>query len=244
MGIYVYNSIYVPDPFTLEFTYTWSDQTYEVPYTWSYTIECFWAWSNTSAWWYARGTFTLTAGDGLSIMVGQTWNSASTNTTTYWFGWSGNQWTGRAWWGLSWVFTWSWTILATDSARVLVIWGWAGAGNGRWNGWMWGWDEWQAGQWGSYGTAWAWGTQTWHGSWGNVWANQFNGWNGSWTYWQGWWGWWRWGNASAGDSSWDDDRNGWGWSGYVKSTATNTTLTQWWGAAAGNNWVVKITFNW
>ena len=242
MGIYVYNNI--PTPFSLEFSYTWSDQTYEVPYTWSYTIECFWAWSNNWAWWYTKGTFTLTAWDFLSIMVGQTWNSAPTNTTTYWFGWSGNQGAGRAWGGLSWVFTWNTTIQANDSARALVIWWWAGAGNGKGNGWMWWWETGQDWQWGSYGTTGWWWTQTWHGSWWNAWANQFNGWNGSRSYWQGWWGWWRWGNGSIGDSSWDDDRNGWGWSGYVKSTATNPTLTQWWWASATNDWKVTITFNW
>lgn len=224
----------------IDFSYTWADQQWTVPSTGRYFFSVKGAGSNNAAWGLAEGTVELTEWDTLSIMVGQTWNSAAANTNTYWFGWSGNQGTGRAWWGLSWVFTWSWTILATDSARALFIWGWAGAGNGRWNGWMWGWDEWQAGQWGNYGTAWAGGKQNWRWSWGNTWANQFNGWNGSWTYWQGWWGWWRWGNGSAGDSSWDDDRNGWGWSGYVTSTATESSLTQWWWAAATQNGSIAV----
>lgn len=242
MAIYVYNPIILP--FTLKFTYTWSDQNYQIPATWSYTIECFWAWSNNWAWWYAKGTFTLTAWDFLSIMVGQTWNSAPTNTTTYWFGWSGNQGSGRAWWWLSGVFTWNTTIQANDSARALVIGGWAGAGNGRGNGWMWWWETGQTWQGWSYGTAGAWGTQTWHGSWWNVWANQFNGWNGSGTYGQWWWGWWRWGNSSIWDSSVDDDRNGWWGSGYVLSTATDRVLTQWWWSAAQTNGKVVLSFLW
>lgn len=238
MSIYVYTG--TPDPFTLEFDYTWSDQTYEVPCTWSYTIECFWAGSNTSAWWYAKGTFTLTAGDFLSIMVGQKGNS--TYWTTYGFWWSNSGVSFRAWGGLSGVFTWNTTIQANDSARALVIGGWAGAGNGQGNGWMWWGTEWQDWQGWNYGTVWWGGTQTWHSSSGNVWANQFNGWNGSGTYGQWWWGWWRWGNGSAWDATWDDDKNGWWGSGYVLSTATDRVLTLWWWSASWTNGKVILSF--
>lgn len=224
------------------FSYTWADQTYTVRKTWTYRITCKWAWSNTSAGWLWQWNINLTQWDVLSVMVWQTWNSAAKSTTTYGFGGSGNQWAGRAWWGLSWVFTGSWTILATDSARALVIWWGAGAGNSRWNGGMWWWETWQAGQGWSYGTAWGGGTQTWRGSGWNAWANQFNGWDGSKTYWQWWWGWWWWWNWSIWDGSGDDDRNGWGGSGYVISTATNRVLTQWGWAGATSNWEVTIEF--
>lgn len=223
-----------------EFTYTWSDQHFTVPTTGRYFFSVKWAGSNNAAWGLAEGTVELTEWDELSIMVWQTGNAVSSGSTTYWFGWSGNAGSGRAWGWLSGVFTWSSAITASDSSRALIIWGWAGAGNSKGNGWMWGWETWQAWQGWSYGTAWAWGTQTWHGSWGNVWANQFNGWNGSWTYWQGWGGWWRWGNASAWDSSWDDDRNGWGGSGYVISTATDRKLEQGTWATATNNGSVVV----
>lgn len=231
----------VIEPIT--FSYTWADQTYTVLKTWTYRITCKWAWSNTSAGWLWQWDINLTQWDVLSVMVWQTWNSAAKSTTTYGFGGSGNQWAGRAWGGLSWVFTGSWTILATDSARALVIWGWAGwwqSSSRPW--WAWGWETWSNWWWSNYGTAWGWWTQSWRYSWGNVWANQFNWGNGSWTYWQ-WWGWGRYGwNWSAWDWSWDDDKwAGW-WSGYVISTATNRVLTQWGWSAATSNGQVRIEF--
>lgn len=239
MGIYVYNSIYNPDPFTLEFDYTWSDQRYTVPYTWRYTIECFWAGSNTSAWWYAKGTFTLTAGDKLSIMVGLRWNA--TSWTTYGFWWSSNLGSDRAWGGLSGVFTWDATIQANDSARALIIGGWAWWG-GRWAWWKWWGTEGENGGTAWYGTAWWWGTQTWRNGWGNVWANQFNWWNGSGTYGFGWWGG-RYGwNSSIWDWSSDDDKWGWWGSGYVLSTATDRVLTQWGWSPAWANGKVILSF--
>lgn len=240
MGIYVYNSIYNPDPFTLEFTYTWSDQRYTVPYTWSYTIECKGAWGRSAAWWLAKGTFNFTAWDELSIMVWWTWNNW--NGGTYGFWWTANGWSNASWWGLSWVFTWSWTILATDSARALIIWGWAGW-NSAWTWWAWWWETWGTWTW-NYGTAWAWGTQTWRWSWWNGWANQFNWWNGWWTYGYGWGWWWWWWNGSQWDGSSDDDRWGWGGSGYVLSTATDRVLTQWWWSASWQNGKVILSFLW
>lgn len=223
-------------PVSQTFTYTWSDQTWTVPYTQDYIITAKWAWSRKAVWWLWQWTFSLTAWDVLSIMVWANWGNW--NTAKYWFGGTANWWSNAAWWWMSWVFTWSWTILATDSARALVIWWWAGGSSaGTW--WAWWWETWATWTW-SYGTAWAWWTQTWHWSWWNAWTNQFDWWNGSGTYWYwGWWGW-RWWNGSRWDSSSDDDKWGWGWSGYVLSTATNRVLTQWWWAAAWNNWEVTI----
>ena len=243
MWIYIYNS--TPSTFTETFSYTWSDQHYTIPYSWSYTIEAKGAWSKSTAWWLAKWDFNLTAWDTLSIMVWQTWNICSC-CCAYGF-WGRGAWTccNISWGWLSWVFTWCNAITACDSDRALVIWGgawWWYNTTCYW--WKWWGECWQSGSTCGYGTAWAWGTQTWHGSWGNVWANQFNGWNGSCSYWPWWWGWWRWWNGTKWDWSSYDDRWAWGWSGYVKSTATNPTLTQWWGATACNNWEVKITFNW
>ena len=228
---------FIVHPVSQTFTYTWSDQTWTVPYTQDYVITAKWAWSRTSSWWLWQWIFSLTAWDVLTIVVWQNWGSQS--SVTYWFGWSSNYSSDRAGGGLSWVFTWSWTVQATDSARALVI-GW-GAGwwknTGQWGvwwwetGWTWTWSFW---------TPWEGWSQTWHWATWNKWANQFNWWNWSWTYWYGGWGWWRWGNSSIWDGSWDDDKWGWGWSGYVLSTATNRILTQWWWAAAWNNWEVTI----
>lgn len=226
-------------PVNETFSYTWNDQTWTVPFTQEYIITCKWAGSNTSAWWLAQWTFTLEAWTVLKIMVWQSWYA--TSSWTYWFGWASNYGTDRSWWWLSWVFTWSWAIAATDSARALIIWWWAWWGQSyarAW--WMWWWTEWQNWQGRNYWTAW-WGwTQTGRNSWWNVWANQLNWWNGSWSYWWGGWGWWYWWNWSIWDSGWDDDKWAWGWSGYVKNTATNTTLTQWWWAAMWNNWSITI----
>ena len=226
-------------PVNETFSYTWADQTYTVPFTQDYIITCKWAWSNTSAGWLAQWTFTLEAWTVLKIMVGQSWSS--TSSWTYWFGWTSNYSSDRSWWWLSWVFTWGEAITATSSARALVIWGWAWwwqSSSRAW--WMWWGTEWQNWQWSNYWTAWGWWTQTWRNSWWNVWANQFNGWNWSWTYWYGWGWWWYWGNSSIWDGSWNDDKWAWGWSGYVKNTATDTTLTQWWWATSWNNWSVTI----
>ena len=228
------------EPVNETFSYTWSDQTWTVPFTQDYIITCKWAWSNTSAWWLWQGTINLTAGTVLKIMVWQSWSA--TSSWTYWFGWTSNYSSNRSWWWLSWVFTWSEAITASSSSRALVIWGWAWGWcpSGSRNWWAWWWETWWTGWGSSYGTAGWWGTQTGRWSWWNVWANQFNGWNWSWTYWRwGWW-WWRWGNSSIWDGSGDDDKwAGWG-SGYVISTASDRVLTQWWWAAAWNNWSVTI----
>jgi len=241
MAIYVYKMWQRPS-FTCTFCYTWSDQHYTVPYPWTYIITAKGAWSYTSAWWLACGDFVLNTWDELSIMVGEK-GSVCCCGRTYGFWWSSTT-NCRNWGGLSWVFIGCNAITACDSDRALVIWGgawWWYNATCYW--WKWWWECWQNGSTCGYGTAWAWGTQTWHGSWGNVWANQFNGWNGSGCAWHGWWGGRWWGNGSKWDSSWIcDDKGAWWWSGYVKSTATNPTLTQWWGATACSNWEVKITY--
>ena len=225
-------------PVNETFTYTWSDQTWTVPYTQEYIITCKWAGSNTSKWWLAQGTLTLNAGDVLSIMVGQRW--ASSWSRSYWFwGLSNRVWQCSGGW-LSWVFTGSWTITASDSARALVIWWWAGFGEPWWCVWWawWGetWWNWtRSGGW----TYWWWGTQNWRWSSWYAGANQFNGWDWNSTFWfWWWWGWygWNW-------WFWTILRNsGWGWwgSGYVISTASNRVLTQWWWADANSNWEVTI----
>lgn len=221
------------------FSYTWSDQTWTVPATWSYKITAKWAWSNTAKWWLWQWTISLTKWTVLKIMVWQSWSS--TSSTTYWFWGSSNYSSDRAWWWLSWVFTWSDAITATSASRALVIWGWAWgwqSSSRAW--WMWWWETWQSWLGNNYGTAW-WGwTQSWRNSWGNVGANQFNWGNGSWTYWWWWgWGWYGW-NWSKWDSSGDDDKwAGWG-SGYVISTASDRVLTQWWWAAIWSNGSVTI----
>ena len=224
------------EPVSVSFSYTWSDQTYTVPYTQDYIITAKWAGSRSAAWWLAQWTFTLNAWDVLKIMVWQSWSVG--NSWTYWFGGTANGWNYASWWWLSWVFTWSWAISASDSSRALVI-GWWAWGNSAWVWWAWWWATWWTWTW-SYWTAWAGWTQTWRWSWWNTWSYQFSWWNGSWTYWYwGWW-WWRWWNWSIWDSSSDDDKWGWWGSGYVKSTGTNVTLTQWWWATAWMNWYVTI----
>lgn len=224
------------------FSYTWADQHYTVPRTWTYRIVAKWAWSNTSAWWLWQGEIELTKGDILSIMVGQSWSS--TSSTTYWFWWSSNYSNNRAWGWLSWVFTWSEAIAATSASRALVIWWWAWWWTSGRAWWQWGWETWQNWQWSNYWTAWGWWTQTGRNSWWNVWANQFNGWNWSRTYWWWGWGWWYGWNWSIWDWSWDDDKWAWGWSGYVISTASNRVLTQGWGSTSWNNWSVVIELIW
>lgn len=116
MAIYIYNSIYNPDPFTLEFTYTWSDQRYTVPYTWSYGTAWAWgtqtwrwswwnAWANQFNWW--NGWWTYGYGWG--------W---------WWWWWNGSQWDGSSdddrwgWWG-------SGYVLSTATDRVLTQWWWS-----------------------------------------------------------------------------------------------------------------------
>lgn len=223
-------------PYSKTFSYTWSDQSWTVPYTQSYRITAKWAWGKSAKWWLWSWIFELTAWDTFSIMVWANW--WNWNWTKYWFGWSANWWGNAAWWWLSWVFTWSWAIAATDSARALVI-GWGAGWNGAWTWWVWWGTTGWTGTW-SYWTAW-WGwTQTSHWSWWNAWANQFNWWNGSGTYWYWGWGWRWWGRWSIWDGSGDDDKWGWGWSWYVKSIATWTVLTQWWWANAWSNWEVII----
>lgn len=235
----LYSSTPKAQPVNETFSYTWSDQTWTVPYTQEYIITAKWAWSNTSAWWLWQWTILLNAWDKLSIMVWQSWNS--TSSATYWFWWSSNYSSNRAWWWLSWVFTWDSAITASDSSRALVIWWWAWwwQSSSRY-GWAWGWETWQTGWWSNYWTAGWWGTQTWRWSWGNAWSYQFNWWNGSWTYWRWWWGWRWWWNWSIWDWSWDDDKWAGGWSWYVISTASDRTLTQWWWSTAWNNWEVTI----
>ena len=230
--------------YTQTFNYTWADQTFTVPFSWQYRIMCYWAWSNTSAWWYVEWIATLNWWDIYTLVVWQSWSSVWwTWITTYWFWWSSNYSTNRAWWWLSWVFSWSSPVAATDSARALIIawWAWWWCPSSGRNWWMWWWTEWQNWQWSNYWTAWWWGTQSWRNSWGNVWANQFNGWNGSWTYWYWWWGWWYWGNSSIWDGSGDDDKwAGWG-SWYVASSLTSTKLIQWWWSAKTVDWKIIIT---
>lgn len=226
-------------PVSKSFSYTWSDQSWTVPYTQYYKITCKWAGSNTSAWWLWSWILKLTKGTVLKIMVWQSWST--TSSWTYWFGWTSNYSSNRSWWWLSWVFTWDSAITATDSARALVIWGWAwGWQSSSRPWWVWGGTTWATWWWSNYGTAW-WGwTQTGRWSGWNTWSEQFRWWNWSWTYWWWWWGWWRWWNGSIWDWSWDDDKwAGWG-SGYVISTATSPVLTQWWWAASQNNWSVTI----
>ena len=224
------------EPLKITFSYTWSDQHWTVPATWTYRITAKWAWGKGSSWWLWQWEFSLTAWTVLSIMVWQTW--ANGNWTKYWFGWSASGWSNAAWWWLSWVFTWNTAIWASDSSRALVIWWWWGW-NSAWTGWAWWWEAWWTWTW-SFWTAWAWGTQTGRWSWWNQWSWQFWWWNGSSTYWY--WGWWWrwWGNGSIWDSSADDDKWWWGWSWYVISTASNRVLTVSWWAGAWQNWSVEI----
>lgn len=223
---------------TKTFSYTWTDQVFEVPEDCNMTIECWGAWSNNASWWYAKWVIPVTKWQKLSFMIW--WNWGRTNDwTTYWFGWSTTYW-GRWGWWLSWVFTWDTAIGANDASRVLVIAWWAWGGR-TW-GWAWGWETWQNWNSGSYWYPWAWGTQTWRWNWGNTRSEQFR-WGGwSWTYWFGWGWWWRWWNGSWWDGSWDDDAQaGWG-SGYVLSSASDRVLTQWGWSAAGQDWSVKIRY--
>lgn len=225
------------------FSYTWSDQTWTAP-AWNYRIKCYWAWSNTSAWWFAQWDIRdVAAWTDFTIVVWQSWSS--TSSTTYWFWWSSNYSNNRAWGWLSWIFKSTWTVTASDSSRALIIawwaWWWCPSSNRNW--WMWWWEVWQNWQWSNYWTAWWWGTQSWRNSWGNVWAAQFNWWNWSWTYWYGWWWWWFWGNSSIWDGSGDDDKWAWWWSWYVDSSNfTNIYFIQWWWSSAWQNGKVKIEF--
>ena len=243
MGIYVWK----PTPYLLHtetFWYTWSDQHYTVPQTWEYVIETKGAWSLASCWGLAKGTFCLNCWDELSIMVWQSWGG--TSWTTYWFWWS-STYAGSgnlAWGGLSGVFIGSGAILSTDTERALIIaWGagWWRCVGSCWSGWGATWANWCA-CW--YGTAGWWGTQTGRWSGGNAGANQFDWWNGWGTYGYGWGWWWWWWNGSIWDSSWNDDKGAWGWSGYVKSTATDVTLTQWWGCGRCCNGWVTVSLVW
>lgn len=241
MAIYVYKRESIPS-FTCTFSYTWSDQHYTVPYTWTYTLQACGAWSYSSLWGLGQWNFCLNGWDELSIVVGQAGSGVAQSCCTYGF-WGSSTYTCRAGWGLSWVFTWAWQVLATDSDRALVIWWGAGWGCNQTYCWWDGWGEcgWNGSSCG-YGTAWAWGTQTWHGSWWNVGANQFNGGNGSWCTWYGWWGGRWWGNGSKWDSSClCDDKAAWWWSWYVKDTAENKILTKSGGSAKCYHWKVNIT---
>ena len=237
-----WNKIYPVEvaPVNETFSYTWSDQVWTVPYTQDYIITCKWAgWYNTS-WWLGQWTFTLNAWDKLSIVVWSTWYWRTAGG--YWFWGSASWWANSAGSWLSWVFTWDTAVTANDAARALVIWWWAwwmSSNTNSWEWWQWWWTTWWTWT-GRYWTAWAWGTQTWRWSWGNAWSWQFQWWNWSWSYGYGW-GWWRrGGNGSIWDSSADDDKWGWGGSGYVHSSATNPTLTKWWWSNIRTNWEVTI----
>ena len=219
------------------FTYTWSDQDYTIPYSTTYKVEAWWAWSRSAKWWYWSWVIYLTKWTELKIMVWARWNNW--NWAKYWFSWGANGWGNAAWWWMSWVFTWSWTITNTDSARALVIWWWAW-GSSAWTWWAWWWETWWTWSW-SYWSPWSWWTQTWRWSSWNKWGWQFSWWGWSWTYWYWGWGWRRWGNGSQWDSSADDDKWGWWWSWYVISTASDRILTSWWWSAAWTDWCVKIT---
>lgn len=223
---------------TKTFSYTWTDQVFEVPEDCNMTIECWGAWSNNAAWGYAKGVIAVTKWQKISFMIWGNWGRTN-DWTTYWFWWS-TTYGWRWWWGLSWAFTWDTAIGANDASRVLVIAWWAWWWR-TW-GWAWGWETWQNWNGGSYWYPWAWGTQTWRWSWGNTRSEQFR-WGGwSWTYWFGWGGWWRWGNGSWWDGSWDDDAHaGWG-SGHVIDTATDIVLTQGGWSAAWQDWSVKIRY--
>lgn len=212
---------------------------YMIPYTQYYTITCKWAWSSWAAWWLAQWTFFLHAWDVIYCMVWQNWGSVQDATKmAYWFGWKSTV----VWWAWGWM---SATHLRTDwkeSARIdnnwwttfLVVWWWAW----WWNGWAWGWTTWWTPTSWSW-TAWGWATQSWHWSWGNAWSKKHYGWDWSWTEWY--WGWWGryWGNGSIWSGStpyiW-----GWGWSGYVHSSAINPVLIQWWWSAANTDGEISI----
>lgn len=222
-----------------EFTYTWSDQ-HATWLIWTYKIECWWAWSWSSAWWYASWIFTFNEMTDISIMVGAVWVKW---WNTYWFWWSNGGWNNTAWWWLSWVFIWTWAIWVNDSARALVIWGWAWWNN-NWNYWKWGWETWW--NWGGNSSPrWWWWTQTWRQSWWRTWSWQFQWWTWEWSYWYGWgWWWgWYWGNWSWWDWSYMESLWWWGWSWYVSESYSMTwkVLTQWWWSPARTSWKVVIS---
>lgn len=228
------------EPVNQSFSYTWADQVRTVPYTQEYIITACGAWNNFSAWWLGRWTLCLTEWQQLSIVVWQTWYEVCRLCCPYWFGWC-STYDGCDWSGLSWVFTWCSTVLASDSDRALVIGWWAGSWRTSsiyWGAWWWACGQDWVDSW--YGTRWSWWTQTAHWSQWNKWSCQFQGGNWSWTYWFGWGWWWRWWNGSAWDSSCLDDKGAWWGSGYVISTATDVTLTQWWWAPCQCNWCVTI----
>lgn len=224
-------------PVSQTFSYTWSDQSYTIPYTQCYKLEAWWAGSYDAAWWYGSWIVCLTKWTKLKIMVWQAWSS----WWYYWFWWASNYSSSYNWWWLSWIFSGDTAIWANDSSRAMVIWWGAWSCSGRWNGWAWWWTNWN--DWGTswYWTQW-WGwTQTWHWSSWNAWSAQFCWWPGSRSYWAwGWWWWW-WGNWTYWDGSAWDDKWAWGWSWYVKSTYASRTLTTWWWRPAQNHWCVKIS---
>lgn len=239
MGIYIYTSVEPAFEWEQTFAYTWSDQVITIPRTWTYFLETKGAGSNSGAGGLASAYFSLTEWDKLAVMV---WQKGWTNTTTYGFGGSSNS---ASLWGWAWLtgfFTGEDTILATDSARALIIAGGAGWSIKSGTGWAWWGTTGANGVSSWYGTAGWGGTQTWRWSWGNTWAEQFNGWNWSGVYGAWWGGWWRWGNGSKGDSSGTDDRGaGWG-SGYISSAGSNGTNTQWGGSGKNTDGRAKITY--
>jgi len=219
------------------FEYTWTMQYTTIKIPWTYLIKCWWAWSNTATWGYAEWTKVFAKNDKIAIVVWQSWST--TSWKTFWFWWSSNYGSDRAWGWLSGVFTGDTEVSSSDSARALIIAGWAWGWSGRGAGWAWGWENWATWVSGWYGTVWGWGTQTWHwGSW-NAWANQFNWWDGSWSYWYWGWGWRWWGNASVWDRSGDDDK--WaGWGSWYIWGVSSWSMTQWGWLWNTQHWKVQI----
>lgn len=225
----------------LLFEYTWAMQYAIIKRPWTYLIKCWWAWSNTTAWGYAEWTKVFAKNDKIAVVVWQSWSTVwGSWRTTFWFWGSSNYGSDRAWGWLSGVFTGDTTVSASDSARAIIIAGWAWGWQSSSRAWgKWGGETWQDWQWSNFWTRGSWWTQTWHWSSWNKWANQFNWGNGSWTYWRWGWGWRWWGNSSIWDGSGDDDV--WaGWGSWYVWGVSNWSMTQWGWLWSSQHWKIQI----
>ena len=218
--------IYWKNRTRVNFSYTWSEQTFTVPKDWIYKLEVWGAqwWSSSGratyqwgCWWYACWELFLLAGTVLKIYVWQQWKDNTWGLTDVAFNWGWKWWysnyngsNDRNWWG------WGWTDIRiwgnTLYHRLIVAWWWAGwHAYGDFSSLYWWWENW----WEWWG--WRWGTQTWWGSFW-VWGSSSSNWEGnrwSMNWWWGWWYWWMWQVRSSSDT-WYSDFVSWWWSWFVR----------------------------
>jgi len=256
---------------TQVFNYTWTGQSFTVPYWCKLTAKLWWAWwawwwwSNWIwwGWWYVfLDNYDLWTQNDITLIVWAWWWLRS---GSYWWwggGWRAEilQWTTRvavAWWWGWW--SWWWNSWASNWCKWWA-WGWLSWVNwtncSNWHWWTaWWWKWW------TQSLAWAWWIDTsywdvwkpwvwpqwWHYSYSYLywWWTQWMGWSyWNWWRWGWWWGyfWWWWG------PTWQ--WYGWGWPGwggssYIIST-WSWTITWWtnnipWNSGDTDRWTA---WNW